>query len=245
MDTRRLASRAGSAVVACVGLVPAAGRTAQTPAIQVSPVSLSLQPDQMAATIAVSNSGSDPTTVQIRSFSWNEQGGQDNLVPTDELIVSPPITQIDAGQTQTFRLVLRHPATGAEASYRLLLDQLPASAAPGLVQIAIRLSLPVFAATADNTPARLTWRLERGPAGLSLVGQNLGQQHTRVFTPELHQSDGPALTLETGQTPYILPGMEKHWLITNLTELRPGSRLRLNAKSDTGPVDAELDVPGL
>jgi fimbrial chaperone protein len=199
-------------------------------------------PGQAATTLSLVNAGTDPTTVQVRPFAWNQDGGTDNLVPTLDLAVSPPITEIAPGQSQVFRLVLRRRAAGSEASYRLLLDQLPPPASPGLVQVVLRLSLPVFARADLRTGNTLLWRLAAGHDGAMLTVRNPGRQHLRLLS--LHVGGGPGreVKLAMGQALYVLPGAERSLPISG-AGLRRGAALRLEATTDVGPIETVLTVP--
>ena len=90
----------------------------------ISPVTLQIAPGQAATSLTVTNQGNRPTAIQLRVFAWNQDKGEDELIPTDQLIVSPPIATIAPSATQVVRLMLRRPASGKEASYRILLDQI-------------------------------------------------------------------------------------------------------------------------
>lgn len=116
------------------------------PSIGVMPVTVQLAPGQMATTLTVSNQGDRETAFQVRAYAWTQTGGSDQLTPTTELLASPPLGTIPAGGKQIMRLMLRRPAQGHEASYRILLDQIPPPAEPGTINLACaypsRFSLP-------------------------------------------------------------------------------------------------------
>jgi Pili and flagellar-assembly chaperone, PapD N-terminal domain len=91
------------------------------------------------ASLTVKNEADAETSLQVRAFAWSQSTlGDERLEPTTELMASPPICTITAGASQGVRLVW--PPQGGEASYRILLDQIPPPAAPGTVRIALRLS---------------------------------------------------------------------------------------------------------
>ena len=104
----------------------------------------------------------------------------DELQPVSELLASPPLATIPAGATQVVRLVLRRPAIGREASYRILLDQIPPPAEPGTVRIALRLSIPVFAEPTAHAVADCAGRSNPRGGKLYLVAVNEGSRHETV-----------------------------------------------------------------
>lgn len=211
---------------------------------QISPIQVQLMPGQMGTTLSVTNQTDAPAVMQVRPFQWTQSGDNDVLQPTTDLAVSPPITQIGAGQTQIFRIVLRHPPTGTEASFRLLLDQLPPPATPGSVRVALRFSIPVFSEPASRMATDLTWQVVTDPSGAVLVATNHGGQHLRMVNTTVTSAGGPPLTAKSINSPYILPGVERRWPIQSGGRLRPGDTVRLAAMSDTGPVAATIHVTG-
>jgi fimbrial chaperone protein len=212
--------------------------------LEVSPISIELEPGQMTTTLAITNQGSEPTVLQIRPFLWGQANGADMLTATEQLLVSPPITNVAAGETQTFRLVLRRPAEETETSYRLLLDQLPAPSVAGTVRIALRISIPVFAEPETMVYSALDWQIYSTDDGDVLVGVNRGSKHLRILSLAVVESSGRKLTPEPGQTVYILPGAEGRWPLGREARLVPGSTVHLVALSNAGPVEAAVHVSG-
>jgi fimbrial chaperone protein len=215
---------------------------AHAQALEVSPISIEFQPDQMTTTLSVTNQGREPTVLQMRPFQWDQANNSDQLTATVDLLVSPPITNVPAGESQTFRLVLERPANETETSYRLLLDQLPAPAMAGTVRIALRISIPVFAEPQQQVYPDLDWRIETLGNGDVLVVANHGTKHARILNPVLVESNGRKIKLLPGQTPYILPGAERRWSFGSKNHPIPGSTVHLIAMSDAGLVDATVHV---
>ena len=239
---RRVALLTYAAVAGFPASSLAAAGAAQ--ALQIMPVRVELRPGQLAATIFVTNKGTEDQTLQLRPFAWNQGSGEDTLVPTRLLAVSPPIIDIEAGATQVFRLVLRQPAADVEASYRLLFDELPPPAVPGLVRMALRISVPVFAAPQAAPEKNVAWTVVLDREGALLTGTNRGNGHLHILDPELTEDDGAAFAVPAAQTAYLLPGAARSWRIKGGGRLQAGSTLRLTAKSDQGPVDAAVHVSG-
>ena len=144
--------------------------------VQVAPVVVELAAGQMATTIAVTNTGGAGVTVQVRSFAWEQAGEADRLNPTADIVVSPPITDIGPGETQTFRIVARKAAGPVEVSYRLLVDQIPSSLATTGVQFALRLSLPLFLEPPGRVAPSVDWRITSDGRVATLRGNQQGQQ---------------------------------------------------------------------
>ena len=227
---------AGAVLAAILAAILAVSPVAAQP-LGISPVAFRMAPGQAATSLTVTNQGNRPSAIQLRVFAWNQDKGEDELVPTDQLIVSPPITTIAPSATQVVRLMLRRPATGKEASYRILLDQIPAAAEPGVVQVALRVSMPLFAAPATRTASALGYHLERRDGRRWLVVVNTGTRHATVRDIHLTTKDGQRLTIADALLPYVLAGATRRWPIVEPGGAAPSqSIVELSAHGDLGPI---------
>jgi fimbrial chaperone protein len=222
-------------------ILGAGAATAQ--ALTVLPVTIQMAPGQMAAALTIINQGDQETSFQIRAFSWHQNGPDDRLSTTDELLASPPLGTIAPSASQIVRLVLRQPPQGREATYRVLVDQIPPAAAPGVVRIALRLSIPVFAEPATRVAPHLLWRVENRGGQVALVAVNDGTSHLTMRDISLRASDGTVLQAEANLSPYILAGSTRRWrLLTSRLPPAPGAILRLMANTNGGAIDQQVRV---
>jgi fimbrial chaperone protein len=216
---------------------------ARAQGLTVLPVIIQMAPGQMAAALTVINEGDKETSFQLRAFAWHQNGSEDQLSATDELLASPPLGTIAPAARQIIRLVMRHPPQGREGTYRILLDQIPPPAAPGVVRIALRLSIPIFAEPATRVAPHLLWRIESRGGQAALVAVNDGTSHLKVSDLALRASDGTVSQVEANLSPYILSGVTRRWRILNpRLSLAPGAVLRLTANSNGGAVDQQVRV---
>ena len=220
----------------------AMGACAGAQSLTVVPVNVFFSPGQKASTMTVTNRGDHETSVQIRPYAWTQADGNDQLEATHALVVSPPIASIAPGGTQLVRLILRDPGAGREATYRILLDELPAPAEAGVVNVVFRLSIPVFSKPAVRAAPRLEFHLERDAGQVYLVGKNDGQCHDAIRDIALLTDDGKKLTPESA-SPYLLAGATRRWRIVfpNSTSL-PNDTLRFTAHADSGAIDEQVRV---
>ena len=209
--------------------------------VQVAPVVVELASGQMATTIAVTNTGGSGVTVQVRPFTWEQAGETDRLQPTQDIVISPPITDIGAGETQTFRIVTRKPSGPVEAAYRLLVDQIPSSLATTGVQFALRLSLPLFLEPAGRAAPSVDWRITSDGRSASLRATNKGNSRTRLLTPELVAGLRRMGVVANGN-PYILPRIERSWRIAGSPAPQAGTVVHLTGLSDSGRFEASVPV---
>lgn len=214
--------------------------------LEVSPVVLNLAPGETSATIEVRNRGDGPVTIQARPYDWSQTADDDVLTPTAEVILSPPIFTVPARGSQTLRLMLRGDAVTAadrDRSYRLLLDEVPSAQRDAeQVQMTLRLSLPVFAASGPSAPA-LAWTSSRAPGGvLILTATNRGSSHVRVSEVQATLADGSAGRVTAqGRSPYVLAGAGKRWIL-EAPDAGPGATVRLRVVTQVGASDVTLSL---
>jgi fimbrial chaperone protein len=221
---------------ATVSLMALLAPAAWAQGVTVLPVTIHMAPGQQTVVLTVTSHADADTSFQVRPFTWSQSGNQDTLVATDELLASPPLGTIAAGGTQIIRMMLRKPAQGKEATYRILLDEIPPAAAPGSVRIALRLSIPIFAAPATRSTPHLQWRVESGGREAFLVAVNDGTQHETVRDIALTAAGGAVLHVESNTSPYVLAGATHRWRIVGPPQA-PGASLHLSAHADSGSID--------
>ena len=239
----RIYCRLKRARVLWLPFVLAVGRfyAAHAQSLTVLPVTIELAPGQSTTALTVINQTDSETSFQVRAYAWRQQNGSDQLDPTDDLLASPPLGTILAKATQVVRLVLRRAPQGQEATYRILLDQIPPPASPGTVRIALRLSIPVFAEPATRVAPHVQWRIETDGRQASLVAVNDGNRHEAVRNIEL--GDGRALKVEANVSPYILGGATRRWrLVAPGAPPARGATMRLTAQGTSGTIDQPVSV---
>ncbi|MEI9986342.1 MAG: fimbria/pilus periplasmic chaperone [Aliidongia sp.] len=113
-------------LAALIALCSLPAGTVEAASLEISPVIVDFAPGQTAATIVVQNHGETPVAVQARAYSWRRPMTTNLSPQPHDVILSPPIFTVPAGASQTVRLLLRGGSgSGAERSYRLLLDEVP------------------------------------------------------------------------------------------------------------------------
>lgn len=201
---------------------------AKAQTLTVTPVKIVLPPGVMATSLTMTNQGSQVLSFQVRAFIWTQSGtGKDELSPTNDLVASPPLGTIPAGGQQIVRLVLRQPPQDKEASYRILLDEIPPPAAPDTVNIQFRFSIPIFVEPPIHVFPQIQWSVESGGGKAFLEAVNSGGQHAVVSGISLTTAQGVALKVQDQGLPYILSGATRRWRIGALAALAPGTTLHL------------------
>jgi fimbrial chaperone protein len=222
------------------------GLTASGQSLSVLPIHVFLGPGEKATSLTVSNQGSSATAVQIRAYAWAQKGDEDQLTATNTIMVSPPMAKIAPGGSQIVRVILRQLPDNLESTYRIVLDQIPPAAEPGVIHVVVRMSLPVFSKPAIRSFADVQFHLERKDGKIYLVGFNAGNLHEVIRDIALKTSDGQKLKAESGASPYILAGATRRWHIAAQDAVQLSSEaMQLTAQSEAGAIEEQVRfVPG-
>lgn len=227
--------------VALLALCLLATSTAGATSLQVAPTSLQLEARQRAGELWLTNSGTSPVKLQVRVFRWVQQGGQEQLLPTDELMASPPMQELAAGQQQLVRVMrpTREPPS-AQQYYRLIVDEVPdlATRVEGM-QFVLRYSIPVFVQPASGKlapqlQARLV-TLDDGRNGVEVA--NSGNSYAQIADLALGSVKRPRI-VHPGLLGYVLPGQVMRWPIERMAIDRDNDQItaKLNGESEQTPL---------
>ncbi|MGE8597950.1 MAG: molecular chaperone [Acinetobacter calcoaceticus] len=149
--------------------------------IRLSPVSVEILNDQSASSISLYNQSNESTDLQVRVFEWRQNAGQDQLIPTDEIAVSPPFLKLQPNDSYNLRVVRINPApVSGEQTYRIIIDELPKPIdnrkADQGINVLLRSSLSLFVVNKDAI-TKLTWSIQQEQNTSSLMISNVGNRH--------------------------------------------------------------------
>ncbi len=187
--------------------------------LQVAPTSVELHSNQKGGAVWLSNTDPDaPVRAQVRLFRWTQQDGTDTLEPTRDLAISPPLVELAGGARQLVRVIRTGPPpTGAETSYRIIVDEVPsgATAEQTGLKFLLRYSIPVFVLPSGETPIAydLHPRLGRADDAATLVVGNRGRQHAQLADLAYVDAGGTRHELMAGLVGYVLPGQTMRWAL--------------------------------
>jgi fimbrial chaperone protein len=208
----------------------------------VNPVRVTLSSKQPVAAITVRNSGSEPAVIQLETSAWSQEQGQDVLVPSSDVLATPPIFTVAPGKTQILRIGLRKPAAGAgESTYRLVLREVPSSAQTTGLRVALMISMPVFVMPAREVAPKLEWRATRTTDGqIRVHATNKGDAHVQLTKIELALAAGGKVLGGRNIADYVLPGNTRSWLLKSASAAAD-TKVQIRSVSDAGAFN--LDVP--
>ena len=121
----RFAGCALALVALAAGLAPLS--TAHAGVFSVAPLRLYMAPRDRAIALTFTNEGDTPVTLQADINHWSQTvDGAEVLVPTEDLILSPPIIKLAPGAKQVVRLALLKPADASrQPIYRMIVREVP------------------------------------------------------------------------------------------------------------------------
>ncbi|RRU22700.1 molecular chaperone [Stenotrophomonas sp. 278] len=244
-DTERSRARpSGRCLVACVLLAALTAAGTHAASLQVAPTSLQLTSRQNAEALWISNSGTAPVDVQARVFRWTQRDGRDELEPTSELVVSPPMQALAAGQQQLIRVVRAdpQPPTG-QLAYRVIVDEVP-PLDPNRegMQFVLRYSLPVFVQPDDDAPDAPDLQaslLTQADGTLALEVRNLGTTYAQLADLAMGTPERPQV-FKPGLVGYVLSGQTMRWPLDITAARLNGAILsaKINGASQATPLPA-------
>lgn len=213
-----------SALALWLLLCPLAAQPALASGLQASPVTITLQ--DRSGIIWLSNTADAALGAQIRIYRWTQDGEGEQLVPTDRLLASPPQVSIEPGERQLVRLVLVAPVESCEETYRLIVDELPASdnnAGSG-IRYRMRYSIPVFAVSraCQAIEPSLALALESAGETTRLIATNDGNQHARLSQLAYIDPEGKRTEIHPGLVGYVLPGARMAFTLASPAQLFAG-----------------------
>lgn len=233
------------ALIAMLPLSLLASASLPSGSLTISPVSLSLAYQQTSVSVTVQNAHVNPVSVQMRIYRWTQAGDKDVLVPTTDVVLSPPMATISSGAVQTLRVLMRPSAlTDAtrERHYRILLDEIPSGAGgPGQLSFAMRASIPLVVTPQQPGTPKLSWQATRGQdGGVVLTVTNSGQAYDRILTLTTTLPGGAIVNAEQrGTNSYVLPGAQRQWIMPAKVTI---DTLQINVTSRTGRSDQNLTI---
>ena len=233
MSRHALAAIAGLAALLAL---PSAGAGTFT----ISPLRVDFTRAAGTAVLTVRNEEAAPVVVQAEGLSWSQDSGEDAYQPTRDLLVSPPVFTLAPGGSQVVRVALRRaPDATRELSYRMVLQEVPQAASPDFtgLQVALRLSIPVFVAPLAPSAPELAWTATSDATGrTTLTARNQGAANARLHRFALKTTDTRTTLFEQPGLVYVLPGASRQWTIDN-----KNASTQANAASAVGPGEYRLE----
>ncbi|MCP1314374.1 MULTISPECIES: molecular chaperone [unclassified Halomonas] len=184
--------------------------------------------DESATALWLENQGDAALVMQLRIFAWEQRGGEEQFLPQQAIVGSPPMIQIAPGERQMVRLIRQDAVSPArENAFRVIIDEIPGAAIAGAVEGAnagvrfqMRYSLPLFVygqgaapldpvalASSPHYPG-LGWHTYTDGGRRMLEITNRGDHHVRLNRVAFASASRP---VAEGLLGYVLAGSTRRW----------------------------------
>jgi fimbrial chaperone protein len=229
-----------------LGLAVAAQSASAKGHLQARPTMLELSPGAAAGRMTLANTGDEPVPAQVRVYAWTQKDGADVLVPTTDVVLSPPIVTVPAGGEQLVRFVRQGKPPGSnDQAYRIVVDELPGKPKnrDAAVGILMRYVLPLFVRSAEASDPALACRIVRADAGAALECSNSGGRAAQLGASRL-KGEGKSYELSAGLYGYVLPGSLRRWQLDSARLKLVGHSPKMESQLNGAPVSiAVADSP--
>ncbi|AOA59815.1 protein CsuC [Acinetobacter larvae] len=234
------------------------------------PIYPKIENDEKATAVWLENTGDRDALVQIRVFAWQQQDYDDSYQQQSDIISSPPVAKIKAGERSMLRITRTKPVQDqTENAYRIIVDELPIKLDQDNAQqnsqlsFQMRYSIPLFSygaglgsgltekSSKENSQHAfakpiLSYRLLDDRDGQSeLLIENNGAKFARI-TALKFERDQAATALEGLSLGYILPHSSMKFTIPSkyLQQIRQAKQLYAVDTSGASAVTIDLTPAG-
>ena len=217
--------------------------SSQATSLQISPVLVEVPAPGAASKLLLKNSGSELVKAQIRIFKWVQENGKDKLVPTRDVVASPPLVKISPKGTNLVRVIrISKKPTDGEEAYRIIVDQLPdRSKKSGVaVKLQMRYSIPVFFGGNHNDEPSLAWKVKNH--GSNLVVKNKGKKHIRISELKVEDKKGARIASKNGLVGYVLSNSIASFDIKSVKKAKRNSKVLITADGQLGKIKLKSKV---
>jgi len=207
--------------------------------LQISPIRITLDPQNPNAVMTLVNRGEGDTLLQLSVMAWSQDQAGDVLVPTREVLANPGVFLLKGGEQQVARFALRVAPDIKERAYRIIVQEVPRQRVENGLATVLRLMVPVFVPT-PNPNLRIEWSVRAAPQGLELTAHNSGNVHVQIKTVKLSSGAGPVASKTVNL--YVLPGASGTIRVPMAKPVAPGTVLQLAADSDQMAFSTSVSV---
>jgi fimbrial chaperone protein len=148
----------------------------------VSPTRLFLAPGATSGVLTLANPGDHPVRFQLTAYAWDQlEDGSMRLSDTADIIVYPPLVEVEPGQSRRVRVGTTKPFNAIEQTYRVFIEELPnLERTPDHtlgVQVRTKMGVPVFLGSAAPTVRAAVESVAVADGRLTFRLVNAGTEH--------------------------------------------------------------------
>ncbi len=195
-------------------LALAAAGAASAGELEIAPVLVELGPTARTALVTVRNAGAATARYQVKGFEWGQSpDGQMALSPAGELVLFPPLVELQPGESRNVRVGTSAAPGQRERSWRVFVEEMPRAEEAGAsrVQVLTRVGIPVFLEPQARASRGEVAFLARDGRNVRFAVRNLGTVRLRPQEVRLvlKAPDGKVAFEKVLDAWYVLAGGER------------------------------------
>ncbi len=218
----RHAGRQLFAGLLCLVAVPLLAGRAQASSFSVSPMALDLSASVRSGAFTVVNSDTDKLDCQVNVKAWSQDAsGKDVFTDAGDIVFFPKIMTVEPNGQRAIRVGVKIPATTAEKTYRLFVEEIPSPKKPTMVKkagnitaglsIAFQYAVPIFVTPLNPRESGEidSFSLSQGTVKASV--KNTGNVHFKLLTVTFTGRNAAGTELFSKEIGgwYVLQGMAR------------------------------------
>jgi fimbrial chaperone protein len=211
--------------------------------LHVEPIRLEMAADETVGSLNLTNVGDESVSVQIKPFQWTQKNHQDELVPTQDILATPPILSLAPKNTQVIRIgVLKPLSHETEIVYRLLIKEIPRKIykTPG-VHTLLQVSVPIFIKP-HSEQKHLTWSAKKiNPYEFLLTLHNQSNIHIQCTHFNVYREGEKSPLFMKNVFSYLLPNQADSWNFKLKSEINSPS-LKIVVSTDWGEITEHVTL---
>jgi fimbrial chaperone protein len=223
----------------------------------INPISLDLGAATRSGAIVVKNEGTTKLSFQLTAMEWTQDAaGNDQYAETSDLVFYPKIMTVEAGGEGLIRAGTRKAVVPVEKTYRLYIEELPGSSAPGgdeakgvQIKMLIRFGAPIFVGPLMAQDSMQVEKPAISAGTLGFSAHNTGNRRQVVQGIQLKGADarGQEVYAHTIADRYLLAGTNKPYTVSiPLEACQKLATLAVQVNTDRTSATNTLDVrPGM
>ena len=206
--------------------------------LQLSPRSIVLDTTHRVGQIAMSSLDAHDLIFDLEPVVWTQHGDNDSFAPTRDLIVVPPVYDVQPFRRIVVRVGLREKSS-SPASERAFQVRFREVLAPGSQWEARVVSAPVFVAPAEKS-GEVQYELQReGETGAKLIVNDESNVHTYLGKIRVESGDQEVSSASLDE--YVLSGNSRTFALQLKHPLQSGdARLTLENADHSTTVDVPV-----
>jgi fimbrial chaperone protein len=174
--------------------------------LRVAPTLLEIA-DSRPVMLTITNSGSQPSLIQLEAKRWTQDSGADEYGDAGDIIASPPIFRLEPGAEQTVRIGRRDSQSPAqEHAYRIFVQEVATAANTSATElnVLLRVGVPLFVKPIQAAPAKIEFSLAcPASSTMALRLHNSGGRTTRIDQIMIEGNEGGS---QKASALYLLAG---------------------------------------